>query len=535
MSDDSWWRGAVIYQIYPRSFCDSNGDGIGDLPGIISKLDYIADLGVDAIWMSPFYPSPMIDFGYDITAHCEVHPDYGTMEDFERLVEEAHDRGLKVIIDAVLNHTAIDHPWFEESRQDRTNDKADWYQWVDPKPDGSPPNNWISRYADSQWTWCPVREQYYRHQYLKEQPALNLANPDVVKARLGFMRKWLDRGVDGFRFDAVPQYYSDPDLRDNPPGDPKDGSITPVDGYSTFAYQLHEHDCNDERIEDFVRSLVEEVRCAGCTFTYAELDVRYKAYDSLQRYTGKDLLDAAYTPDAMGMSLKPSSIAGIARKVEDKVCMGHHVWALTNHDASRIVSRWAGEDADDASRAQVSKLAAALVPLFGGQVSFLQGEELGLPDAPYRFDEIKDPQGLRFWPKGKGRDPIRHPFPWSTGPGGGFTSSDEPWLPIKTEVTRYAADTQANDAASVRHKWQEMIALRRNHEVLRYGSMHILEADDATGVLGIERRHDGEVCQGWYNTSAEPADFSLPEGEVLASSDEEVGEPYSWVIVRLRG
>ncbi|MCQ8186212.1 alpha-amylase family glycosyl hydrolase [Parvularcula maris] len=510
MTQHPWWRGAVIYQIYPRSFLDTNGDGIGDLPGIIRKLDYVAKLGVDAVWLSPFYPSPMRDFGYDITAHCDVHPDYGTMDDFEKLVGKAHDLGLKVIIDAVLNHTSIDHEWFEESRQSRDNPKADWYQWCDPKPDGSPPNNWISRFADSQWTWEPRREQYYRHQYMKEQPALNLANEEVVEQRLAFMRKWLDKGVDGMRFDAVTQYHADEHMRDNPPADPEDHDISPVGSYSTFAHQKHLYDCNDERIEGFLEKLVDQVRCAGCTYTYAELDVRYQAYENLARYTQEGMLDGAYTPDVMELALQPSEIARVFGEIDRNSCQGSHVWTLTNHDAKRMVSRWGGEEMSDEKRIALSKMAAALVCTLPGQISFFQGEELGLPNAPYGFDELKDPQGIRFWPKGGGRDPVRHPVPWSDGPGAGFTEG-EAWLTLRDEVTACHAEREEPLAT-----WRELICLRRKTSALRYGGLDVLEADDQKGLLGFARTLDsGERCEVWLATKEGAAELPETEGEEL--------------------
>jgi alpha-glucosidase len=518
MSEDNWWRGAVIYQIYPRSFLDTNGDGIGDIPGIVRKLDYVAELGVDAIWLSPFYPSPMMDYGYDITAHCKVHPDYGTMEDFEKLVERAHGLGLKIIIDAVLNHTSIEHEWFQESRQSRDNPKADWYQWCDAKPDGSPPNNWVSRFAESQWTWEPRREQYYRHQYMKQQPALNLANDEVLEQRLRFMRKWLDKGVDGMRFDAVTQYYADPNLRDNPPADPEDDTISPQGSFSTFSHQKHLYDCNDERVEVFLERLVDQVRCAGCTYTYAELDVRYQAYENLARYTKDGRLDGAYTPDVMGLSLKPSEIARVFREISDHSCQKNHVWTLTNHDASRLVSRWGGEKMSDERRVTLSKMAAALVATLPGQVSFFQGEELGLPDAPYGFDELKDPQGIRFWPKGGGRDPIRHPIPWAEGGGAGFTEGT-PWLPLKPVVTNAHAGRDEPLAT-----WREMIRLRCDNEALRHGDLELIDADDDKGHLIFARSIEGGPrCEVHLAMKEGAAPLSDIDGDKISEFEGEGG------------
>ena len=533
LGERPWWHGAVIYQIYPRSFQDTDGNGVGDLPGITQRLGYVADLGVDAIWLSPFYPSPQADFGYDLTAHCAVDPLFGDMSDFDALVARAHELGLKVVIDAVLNHTSDQHPWFEASRE-RRDGKDDWYQWVDARADGSVPNNWISRYGKPQWSWCPRREQYYRHQYLASQPALNLANEEVVRERLKFMTKWLDRGVDGLRFDAVPQYYSDPQLTDNPPADPEDDAISPVGRFSPFAWQKHIHDCNDERVEGFVARLQDEVACAGCTFTFSEIDVRLDAYRSLGRYTGGDQFNAAYTPDFMEASLRPSNIRAVAESTRMEASMRSLVWAITNHDASRVATRWAPEDADEETRARVAKLACALLVSLEGQASFFQGEELGLEDADYGFDEIRDPQGLAFWPKGKGRDPIRHPFPWDESRHGGFTDG-EPWLPTKAALLGRHVAGQAKDEDSVLSVWRRLLRLRRDAPSLRYGAMSVKEADDETGALRIARAASdgGEAAVALLNLSSSPLEAAAPDGRVLdRSAGAEAGRlpPYGWWI-----
>ena len=531
-AEDGWWHGAVIYQIYPRSFRDTNRDGIGDLAGITSNLDYVAELGVDAVWLSPFYPSPQADFGYDITEHCAVDPLFGDMSDFDALMARAEELGLKVVIDAVLNHTSDRHPWFEESRQDRTNPKADWYQWVDPKPDGSVPNNWISRYGAPQWTWEPRREQYYRHQYLACQPALNLADEEVVEERCRFMAKWLAKGVHGLRFDAVPQYYSDPGLADNPPADADDDAVSPVGRFSPFAYQRHENDCNDPRTERFVARLKDEVACAGCTFTFSEIDVRLNAYDSLARYTGGDRFDAAYTPEFMEADFKPSTFANVAAKAAAHASLRRLVWTATNHDASRLATRWAPEGADDETRAKVSKLAAAILCCLEGQVSVFQGEELGLPDAPYGYDELQDPQGRAFWPRGLGRDPIRHPFPWGPGEGAGFTEG-KPWLALKDAVTARHAAGQEADPDSVLNTWRRLIRLRRGTPALRLGAMTIETADDESGLLALRREHEGETVRAWFNLGGTPTGAPLA-GDVIDASVGGTGplSPWGWRIAR---
>ncbi|NNU14931.1 alpha-glucosidase [Parvularcula sp. ZS-1/3] len=525
MADDGWWRGAVIYQIYPRSFQDTDGDGIGDLRGICRRLDAVADLGVDAIWLSPFYPSPMEDFGYDVTDHMTVDPSYGSDKDFDELVRRAHALGLKVIIDAVLNHTSDQHEWFEESRQSKDNPKADWYIWADPKPDGTPPNNWISRYGESQWTWEPRRRQFYRHQYLKSQPALNLANDEVLEARLRFMRHWLDRGVDGIRFDAVCQYFADPQLKDNPPADPGDDEVSPVGGFSNFAWQKHENDCNDARIEGFLEKLIEEIRCAGCTFTYAELDIRYKAYDSLRRYTEDGLLSAAYTPDVMEAELKPTAIAEVLRKAEEARCTENHVWCASNHDSARLVTRWADREEH---REAIAKLAAALVMTMPGPVSFFQGEELGLPDAGYTPEEYKDPQGIRFAPEGRSRDNIRHPYPWSDGEGAGFTEGPS-WLPLKESVTTLHREGQEADEDSVLATWKRMISLRQSKNALKRGSCEIIRADDDEGLLIYRRADEDMTIEVALQTKEDASRLPDTEGKTLAERE----GPFGYRITKL--
>jgi alpha-glucosidase len=537
MSDDGndrpWWHGAVIYQIFPRSFLDTDGDGVGDLRGITRKLDHVASLGVDAVWLSPFYPSPNRDWGYDLTAHCKVDPVYGDMDDFDALVARAHDLGLKVCIDAVLNHTSDLHPWFVESRAGRDGPKADWYQWQDPKADGSPPNNWISRYGRSQWSWCPEREQYYRHQYLPTQPSLNLANDEVVEERLKFMRKWLDRGVDGLRFDAVPQYYSDAKLTDNPPCDPRDDEISPLGAFNPFAWQLHVNDCNDPRVEGFVARLQDEVECAGCTFTFSEIDIRHDAYRSLGRYTGGDQFNAAYTPDFMEAKLLPSNFARAMDSAARQASLQAFVWTATNHDSSRLASRWSPEGADEETRAKVAKLAAAILACLPGPVTFFQGEELGLPDAPYDFEELKDPQGIQFWPRAAGRDPIRHPFPWDGGHRAGFTEDGEPWLPLKEAVTCHHAAGQEADEDSVLNTWRRLLRLRRDTPALRYGDCQVLEADDERGLLRLQRTQDDVVVVAVFSTGEEAPDVRCPDGEVLDASGDDPLEAWGWRIVKL--
>lgn len=386
MSHYPWWRGAVIYQIYPRSYLDANGDGVGDLPGIIERLDHIAALGVDAIWISPFFKSPMADFGYDIADYRDVDPLFGSLDDFDRLLAKAHGLGLKVMIDQVLSHTSIEHAWFRESRQDRSNPKADWYVWADPREDGTPPNNWLSLFGGGAWQWEPRREQYYLHNFLVDQPDLNFHHPDVQQATLDNVRFWLDRGVDGFRLDAINFCFHDAQLRDNPPK-PADKRVGR--GFSPdnpYAYQYHYY--NNTQPENL--PFLERLRALLDEYPGAVSLGEISSEDSLAttaEYTRDGRLHMGYSFELLVDDYSAAYIRDTVSRLEAAMTEGWPCWAVSNHDVERAVSRWGGHPADP----RLARMLVALLCSLRGSVCLYQGEELGLPRPRYRSRPCRTP------------------------------------------------------------------------------------------------------------------------------------------------
>lgn len=484
-----WWRGAVIYQIYPRSFKDTNGDGVGDLNGVIEGLDYVASLGVDGIWLSPFFTSPMRDFGYDVADYCNVDPVFGALADFDRLISKAHRLGLKVIIDQVFSHTSDEHAWFAESRRSAVNPKADWYVWADPKPDGSPPCNWQSVFGGAAWTWDSRRQQYYLHNFLSSQPDLNLHNREVQDALLDAARFWLDRGVNGFRLDALNFSMHDPLLRDNPPA-PRDGRrIT-----RPFDLQIHKYNQSHPNIPKFlerVRRLTDEY--AG-VFTVAEVGgpeplTEMKAFTADERR-----LNSAYSFDFLyADELTGSLLEGALAAWPGLSGEGWPSWAFSNHDAPRALSRWAAPSDLDAA----ARLYLLLLMSLRGNIFVYQGEELGLPQAKVPFDRLQDPEAIANWPMTLGRDGARTPLPWAAQELNAGFSCGSPWLPIDSRHVPLAIDAQAADPRSVLSFARNLIAARRASPALRYGSVEILEAPN--GVFALKRVCDEEEAVGVFN------------------------------------
>jgi len=485
-----WWHGAVIYQIYPRSFCDANGDGIGDLAGITAKLDYVASLGVDAIWLSPFFASPMKDFGYDVSDYRAVDPIFGTMEDFDRLIARAHALGLRIVIDQVYAHTSDAHAWFLQSRASRGGDKSDWYVWADPKPDGTPPNNWLSVFYGPSWTWDGRRGQYYMHNFLPSQPNLNVNNPAVQAALLEVARFWLARGVDGFRLDAINFAMHDPALTDNPPVLEK-GAIFK----RPFDYQHHLHNQSQPQLIPFIENLARVVRsCEGERFTVAEVGGEQALAERKEFTAGNNRLHTSYGFDFLSADkLTPELIAGTLSQWPGVAGEGWPSWAFSNHDAPRVVSRWG-----NAQRAgDWAKLLLTLLMSLRGNVFLYQGEELGLPQAEIPFDRLRDPEAIANWPATQGRDGARTPMPWTAElPYGGF-SSVEPWLPIPPEHLSLAVSGQDGDADSVLTTARALIELRRSNSALRLGTFRSL--DLPAPLLGFERRDGNSRVQCLFN------------------------------------
>lgn len=476
-----WWRGATIYQIYPRSFQDDDGDGLGDLPGITRRLDHVASLGVDAIWLSPFFPSPMCDMGYDVSDYCGVDPRFGSLEDFDQLLAKAHSLGMKVIIDQVLSHTSDRHPWFLESRASRDNARADWYVWSDPLPDGAPPNNWPSVFGGSAWEWEPRRRQYYLHNFLKEQPDLNFHSLAVQDAILETMRFWLERGVDGFRLDTVNYYTHDPLLRPNPPRTEDWGGDYPVN-----PYHMQDHVHSKTRPENL--AFVERMRALTDAFDARALigevaEDGDRALEIMAEYTaGEVRLHMAYSFDMLG-----PAFTAVHFRHEVETFFGHApdgwpCWSFSNHDVARHVSRWARPGDEDA----VARLSIAILSSLPGTICLYQGEELGQTETELSYEELTDPPGLRFWPEHKGRDGCRTPMVWeAAAPAAGF-STGRPWLPIKPPQAGRAVDRQEGDPGSILAAYRRTLAFMQSRADLRRGSVAFLDLPEPT--LGLVRR-----------------------------------------------
>ena len=508
-----WWHGAVVYQIYPRSFCDSDGDGIGDLSGISSKLEYLADLGVDALWLSPVYPSPNRDFGYDVADYEDISSDYGTLAQFDAFLAAAHRRGLKIILDQVLSHSSDLHPWFQDSIR-RRNGKEDWYVWADPKADGTPPNNWLSVFGGPAWSYHPARRQYYFHKFLKQQPKLNVANPEVADAMLDVLKFWLDRGVDGFRLDVANTFLHDVQLRDNPPV-PRDERR---DGHWAHADRLQQHIYDSNRPEnlDFIRrirTLVDQYSDRFVFGEFAEMNELIGTYAG-----GEHGLHSGYTFSLLHR-----------RKFDKHILEGEitglesfaHLWpcnTFSNHDVTRIASRW--QSSVDHSTA--ARLALLLLMSMRGTPLLYQGEELGLPEADIPFELIQDPIGRLYFPDFKGRDGCRTPMPWSPKiPHAGFTTG-EPWLPVSDDHLDLSADAQANDDASTLAFCKNLIAIRKMTPALAVGDVTLL--DLGSELLAYERVLGEERVLCLFNLGSDPQEAEVPARYAAAKICFQVGQ-----------
>jgi alpha-glucosidase len=523
-----WWRGAVIYQIYPRSFADSNGDGIGDLPGITARLDHVASLGVDAIWLSPFFASPMKDFGYDVSDYRAVDPVFGTLADFDALIARAHALGIKVIIDQVYSHTSDCHDWFAQSRADRTNAKADWYVWADPKPDGAPPSNWQSVFGGPAWTWDARRGQYYLHNFLSCQPQLNGHNPAVQDALLDVARFWLDRGVDGFRLDAINYAMFDPALTDNPAAPPSNRPRTRPADYQTAKYSMSHPD---------IPGFLERIRALTDTyadrFTVAEVGGD-RAEREMKAFTqGSQRLNSAYGFNFLtAPRLTPALIREAMEEWPDTPGIGWPSWAFENHDAPRAVSRWAAADQRDA----FARMKMLLLMCLRGNVIVYYGEELGLGQVAIDFGDLQDPEAIANWPLTLSRDGARTPMPWvHDAEGGGFTAG-KPWLPLGPDNQARAVDMQERDAGSLLQLTRRLIALRASSAALRTGTAEVVHA--AGDLLVIERIGETEQLLCAFNLGDEPCTWAPPQPdrwqavEVVGAAEEGVLAGFSGLIVK---
>ncbi|RED14073.1 alpha-glucosidase [Pontivivens insulae] len=510
MTNPDWWRGATFYQIYPRSYQDSTGDGIGDFKGITRRLDHIASLGVDAIWISPFNKSPMKDFGYDVSDYSDVDPMFGTMDDFDALIARAHELGLKVTMDMVMSHCSDQHEWFKESRQSRDNAKADWFVWADAKEDGSAPTNWLSVFGGPSWEWDSVRRQYYLHNFLASQPDLNYHNPDVQDAMLGEVRFWLDRGIDGFRFDACNYHFHDQQLRDNPPAARSTGSSF-IEASNPYSFQQHDFDKSRPENLGFlkrVRDLLNEYE--GRT-SVGEVGDEARSYDTVAAYTrGGERLHMAYTFDLLADQFSADFIRKTVERIEDKVSEGWVCHSFSNHDVTRHVTRWA----DNGAREPLAKFCITLLTALRGTICLYQGEELALPEADIAYEDLTDPYGIRFWPGFKGRDGCRTPMVWEGDePFGGFsnTNAAKPWLPVPSEHLALAVDQQGE--GSVLDHYRAAITHRQTDPVALKGSIAFQDAPD--GVLTFVRAHEGQSQLYVFNFTQVEQEITVTPGQVV--------------------
>lgn len=505
VSDPDWWRGAVIYQIYPRSFQDTNADGIGDLRGITQRLPYVADLGVDAIWISPFFKSPMLDFGYDVSDYRAVDPMFGTMADFDAMITEAHRLGLKVMIDQVLSHTSDQHHWFEESRCDKINRYADWYVWADAKPDGSPPNNWLSIFGGSAWEWDTSRCQYYLHNFLRSQPDLNFHNREVQDQLLEEVRFWLERGVDGFRLDTVNFYVHSAGLEDNPALDAEERNASIAPSVNPYNFQNHVYDKSRPENVDFLvrfRELMDEYGAAAV----GEVGDAQRGLELVSEYTsGSDRLQMCYSFDFLDSTrLTANRVRSVVQEFERVAPEGWSCWAFSNHDVVRHASRWADQVED---RIGFLKMTATTILTLRGSVCLYQGEELGLTEAVLAFEDLQDPYGIQFWPTFKGRDGCRTPMVWSDDNSYAGFSTAKPWLPVPPEHVPHSVEAQDDKADSLLNYYRNMLRFRAENPELAKGDIAFV--DNHENVLMFTRSHGGARLLVAVNTDERPAEVQI--------------------------
>lgn len=466
-----WWQHGVVYQIYIRSFQDSNGDGLGDLQGIIQRLDYLSDtLGVDAIWITPFYPSPMVDFGYDVADYTNVDPRFGDLATFSRLLEEAHRRNIKVIVDYVPNHTSSQHPWFQESRHSRDNPRRDWYIWRDGKPDGSPPNNWLSVFGGSSWQWDETTEQYYLHTFHREQPDLNWRNPDVQAAMFDVARFWLDLGVDGFRIDVAIVIMKDPEFRDNPPDPDPDPLWLRTMG--TWATQLHIYDVAHPDVHSVYRAfrqLLDSYSTNQPRMSVGELHNRDLSIWA--SYYGEDLdeLHMPFNFHLLGAEWNMTGVRTMVDAIEAAVPdRAWPNWVLGNHDQSRIASRIGVRHA---------RLAMMMLLTLRGTPTLYYGDELAMPDVPIAAEDAQDPWERNIPGQGLGRDPERTPMLWNAEPNAGFCApAVKPWLALAPDAARLNVAAQLADPDSMLMLTRRLLRLRRTTPALMVGAYSALDA-----------------------------------------------------------
>ncbi len=463
-----WWQEGIIYQIYPRSYQDSNNDGIGDLNGIVQRLDYLQWLGVTAVWLSPVYPSPMADYGYDISDYTGIHPLFGNMDDFDRLLQEVHSRGMKMILDLVPNHTSDQHPWFLESKSSRDNPKRNWYIWRDKNEDGDLPNNWLSVFGGSAWEWDEQTKQYYYHAFLKEQPDLNWRNPEVQKAMMDVMRFWLDKGVDGFRVDVMWHMIKDEQFRNNPVNPNYENHM------ATYEQLIPVYSTDQPEVHDIVRMMRDVLDEYEERMMIGEI---YLPVHKLVTYYGVDLKGAhlPFNFQLLSLSWNAQQIASAVDMYEGSLPKGGWPnWVLGNHDQPRITSR--------IGQAQ-SKVAAMLLLTLRGTPTIYYGEEIGMTDVAIPFNEVQDPQGLNMPDKNLSRDPARTPMQWDNSDYAGFSKS-KPWLRLDKKYLRVNVTAQRDDEYSILTFYKRLIRLRQSEPSLSIGSyIPVYASEQAMGFI----------------------------------------------------
>jgi len=503
MTNTLWWRDGIIYQIYPRSFADSNNDGFGDLPGITSKLDYLADLGIDALWLSPIYPSPDKDFGYDVANYVDIDPRFGSLADLDLLLSEAHQRGIRIVLDLVLNHTSDEHEWFLESRSSRDNPKADWYIWKSPsQANGSggrvaPPNQWQSIFGGRAWTYAPEREQYYYHMFVPGQPDLNWRNLEVRAAILDVVRFWLDRGVDGFRLDVFNMYFKDDQLRDNP------SKL----GIRAFDRQHHIYDCDRPEMVP----LLYELRGVLDSYPerYAVGEPFISAREKIIQYSGEDKLHAVFNFEFTFSKFDPAQYVKYILDWE-ALYAEYGIWpnyVLGNHDVRRMATRHTNSEED----ARLKVLMAMLLTLRGTPYLYY-GEEIGMRDIYLKRNEIMDPPGKKYWPFHKGRDGCRSPMQWDNSKYSGFSPA-KPWLPVHPNHKKRNVEAQKNDPDSMLNFTRDMIRLRRGKEALQRGDFKLL-TERPRDVLAYLRQAEEQTILAALNFKNSPTILeNVPAGQ----------------------
>ncbi len=516
---DPWWKHAVIYEIYPRSFADAKNCGMGNLKGITQKLDYLQDLGIDAIWLTPCYPSPQVDFGYDISDYCNIAPEYGTLEDFDELVREAKKRNIRIIMDFVMNHTSDKHPWFVESRSSRNNPKRDWYIWRDRK-DGGPPNNWEALFGHSAWQWDPQTKQFWYHFFYPEQPDLNYRNPDVRKAMYDVARFWLDRGVAGFRLDAISILFEDPEWRDNPilPGKNAYGDPNMINKYNTLQPEIHD-------VLKELRAVLDSYPDHPVLIGETSVDEVQQLYDMY----GKNNDEIQLPMDFSFAYVNKRSAAEFRKRIaeiEKNPVNGQPTFLFGNHDVVRFYNRYGDGKHND----QITKMMATLLFTTRCTPLMYYGEEIGMENNdPVRKEDVQDPIGKIGWPKEKGRDGERTPMQWSADANAGF-STVKPWLPVAHNYKTHNVAVEQKDPDSILNYYKKLLHLRKSNEALKDGN-YIQLLDNDPNVLAYVRKADGKAVLVLLNMSDKQLDigvdlaaagFKASKAKVLLCSDSRI-------------